>query len=191
MEHYSHLVTACVIVLLPLVPAILLFKIFPTSSADANGPFAGLQWKLGGAFAGYMIVVLILVATVKQPENSDYEIWTVRGQVTPRGVATFNPNFLAVRVLPQPFVVEKDGSFEGQIVGKKTGEKVSFPRLIVDLTALCFGAKTIGFNDPKDRDIASATIKSMDQETRVIEVHPIALEGRGLTADGVGPCPVF
>lgn len=44
-------------ILVPMVPAIVLFKVIP-SDASANGPLFGLRWKLGGSFAGYVFVLL-------------------------------------------------------------------------------------------------------------------------------------
>jgi hypothetical protein len=53
------LVIIFTIVLLPLVPAILLFKLLP-SDASAQGPWKGLKIKVGGAFAGYFIMALLV-----------------------------------------------------------------------------------------------------------------------------------
>jgi hypothetical protein len=55
------LVILLAIVLLPLVPAILLFKFLP-SDASAQGPWKGLKIKVGGSFAGYFIMALLLTA---------------------------------------------------------------------------------------------------------------------------------
>jgi hypothetical protein len=56
---FQLLVILFSVVLLPLVPAILLFKLLP-SDATAEGPWKGLKIKVGGAFAGYFIVALLL-----------------------------------------------------------------------------------------------------------------------------------
>src|SRR5688500_6357198 len=45
-------------ILLPLVPAVLIYVIFPKSQASAKGLFAGLTIRGGGAFAAYFIVLL-------------------------------------------------------------------------------------------------------------------------------------
>lgn len=46
-----------IILLLPMIPAFLLYKIIP-SRTDISGPFQGLQIKLGGAFGGYFLLLL-------------------------------------------------------------------------------------------------------------------------------------
>lgn len=53
------LVIIVAIVFLPLVPANLLFKLLP-SDAKAEGPWKGVKIKVGGAFAGYFIMALLL-----------------------------------------------------------------------------------------------------------------------------------
>lgn len=47
------------LVLLPLIPAWLLFKYLP-SGADTSGTLAGLKVKLGGAFGGYVALTVFL-----------------------------------------------------------------------------------------------------------------------------------
>ena len=45
------------ILLLPLIPAFLLYKFLP-SKTNVSGPFKGLNIKLTGAFGGYFLLVL-------------------------------------------------------------------------------------------------------------------------------------
>ena len=47
-------------VLLPLIPSILLFKIFPNNVVVVKGPLQGLTVKAGGAFAAYLLLFLLL-----------------------------------------------------------------------------------------------------------------------------------
>lgn len=47
-----------VILLVPLVPALILYKFLP-SKTNVAGPFKGLNLKLSGAFGGYFLLVLI------------------------------------------------------------------------------------------------------------------------------------
>jgi hypothetical protein len=46
-------------VLVPLIPAIAIFYIFPDTPVVLQGPLQGLTARAGGAFAAYMIVVLL------------------------------------------------------------------------------------------------------------------------------------
>jgi hypothetical protein len=88
MSPFSFL---CVVILLPIIPAIILFKALPTSKGDVSGKLQGLEIKLSGAFAGYFaVVVLVLVnhtilippIPVPPPPPPTYEMWYVTGQVT-------------------------------------------------------------------------------------------------------------
>lgn len=57
----NQLLVLTAIVMLPLVPAFLLFKLLP-SRAVVKGPLAGLNVSLGGAFGGY-VALTVFVAT--------------------------------------------------------------------------------------------------------------------------------
>ena len=47
------------IMLVPIIPAYVLYKYLPASDTDVSGPFKGLSVKLKGAFAGYFLLVLV------------------------------------------------------------------------------------------------------------------------------------
>src|SRR4051794_12702255 len=46
-------------VLLPLIPAILIFKLFHDTAVKITGQLLGLTISAGGAFAGYLVVLLV------------------------------------------------------------------------------------------------------------------------------------
>jgi len=46
-------------VLLPLVPAILIFKMFPETSVAVSGPLQNLKFNATGAFAAYVVTVVL------------------------------------------------------------------------------------------------------------------------------------
>lgn len=50
------------ILLLPIIPAYILYKFLPASDTDVSGPYKGLSIKLKGAFAGYFLLVLVGMA---------------------------------------------------------------------------------------------------------------------------------
>ena len=45
--------------LLPILPAVIIYRIFPDTKVAAQGPLRGLNIKTSGAFAAYVITVLI------------------------------------------------------------------------------------------------------------------------------------
>lgn len=47
------------ILLLPVIPAYILYKFLPASDTDVGGPYKGLSIKLKGAFAGYFLLVIV------------------------------------------------------------------------------------------------------------------------------------
>lgn len=70
-------------VLLPLVPAFLLFKLLP-NTAVVGGPFHGFRIDLSGSFGAYFILLVLILSTknsVWDPAPTD-QVWTVKGTVT-------------------------------------------------------------------------------------------------------------
>jgi hypothetical protein len=50
------------ILLVPIIPAYILYKFLPASDTDVSGPYQGLSLKLKGAFAGYFLLVMVGLA---------------------------------------------------------------------------------------------------------------------------------
>ena len=70
-----------VIVLLPLVPAFLLFKLLP-SRAVVKGPLQGLNVALSGAFGGYVALTVFIAAFYAQTlKPQTYRTWHVHGKL--------------------------------------------------------------------------------------------------------------
>jgi hypothetical protein len=115
--------------LLPIVPAFVMFKFLPKSSADASGPFSGLKIKLTGAFAGYFILA-IFVALLPRPKND--EVWTVKGMIKSDSAGPILKSDELVINIEPPFVaVQADETFETKIpVSWKGGRRV-FPALVI------------------------------------------------------------
>ena len=57
---YTFLYVLTAVLLLPLIPAFLLYKFLP-SKTNVSGPFKGLNLKLTGAFGGYFLLVLTAI----------------------------------------------------------------------------------------------------------------------------------
>jgi hypothetical protein len=80
----NPIVILSVLALLPLVPAILLFKFLPGGETNVEGPLAGLKVKLGGAFGGYVALTVFLAtfyAHSLKPDDNALDTWTVIGDV--------------------------------------------------------------------------------------------------------------
>jgi|SRR5580692_205307 hypothetical protein len=108
------LATLASIVLLPIIPAYFLFKALPSSTASVTGPLQGLQLKLGGAFAGYFAVLLLITYThsVWAPPPA-FQVWEVSGQVTDDTGAAIDPLYIQdVALDPPTFQPSADGTFK-------------------------------------------------------------------------------
>jgi hypothetical protein len=101
-------VTILLIVLVPLVPAILLFKVLP-SSAEVTGKWKGFPIKLSGAFAGYFVVAILAYGIMKEfgPDVDrlpKYEKYTASAEVTLTGsppIGELDSRQLHVILLPK------------------------------------------------------------------------------------------
>ena len=97
----TFLYVLAAVLLLPLIPAFLLYKFLP-SKTNVSGPFKGLNLKLTGAFGGYFLLVVTAIGVffpllkneqsrvieqqnekIKQLENtiSDRQQWTMKGNI--------------------------------------------------------------------------------------------------------------
>jgi hypothetical protein len=118
----ASIVVLAAMLLIPIVPAYVLFKALP-SNADAEGPFQGLKVKLGGAFAGYFVVLLV-VFTLRNDwappaPPPAYQVWQVQGTLLdPDGKPLGALLQDVIRIKPETFVNRGGGSFEVTVLAK-------------------------------------------------------------------------
>lgn len=114
--NIMNIVYLVVVILLPMVPAYVLFKKLK-STAEAKGGLSevkGLTFSLGGAFAAYFVVFAALY--VKLPhtfeEKFTDQIWKITGEVkdaqTDKLVAGKNGE---LRISIDPYTILRDGKF--------------------------------------------------------------------------------
>jgi len=85
MSHeFIALLRFTCIILIPLVPAFLLFKAIPSQTANVSGTLQGMHIKLGGAFAGYFALLLLIWMQYGRlfPAPVTYQVWELSGKVT-------------------------------------------------------------------------------------------------------------
>ncbi len=123
----------CLVVLLPLVPAYILYKSLP-SRASISGPFKGLNIQLTGAFGGYFLVLLVIASLFnlrQQPTRT--EVWSVTGKVVlkdsdPR--ERINHNDFSVQ--PPTNLLYPDGGFDIDVpVRQGQSDLLVFPKIVV------------------------------------------------------------
>lgn len=171
--HWS-IVLLILWVLLPLVPSVLIYKMFPDTKVAASGPFAGLTIAAGGAFAGYLIILLALPLLVRlagdqiRDQLRSDDIWTIQARVHQPGpngpvplrnqalrVTTTDPDWY--RVIPGGVIVAYVRTEDGQ-----------FPMLEVDTPD--GRAQTIDLDDEGLKRV-------IDRKRRSIRItEPIVLE---------------
>lgn len=124
-------------ILLPLVPAFVLYKLLP-SEAKVTGPFKGLNLQLSGAFGGYFVLTLMLFGFItSRPEpkpTPTEEIWEVKGRIDcQQGGDPVDINQLRVSVMPPSLQTGGDGSFILRVPAKRlsSGES-SLPTLVIE-----------------------------------------------------------
>jgi hypothetical protein len=160
------LVILSAIVLLPLIPAYLLFKALP-SSGTVEGPLAGLKVKLGGAFGGYVaLTVFISVTFGGDLLHPAYRTWRVQG--TLRFAQGELPGDVACSISPEQLPVTLDTfDFSIPIIeGKEPTLYFKAPGYVPLVVPLAPDAPTGGRFSIK-RDAAAA---------RLIFQQPIAME---------------
>ena len=57
-------------VLLPLLPAIIIYRLFPESLTELVGKVAGYSIKAGGAFAAYLAIVVMTYTQIDKIEKT-------------------------------------------------------------------------------------------------------------------------
>ena len=102
------------LLLVPIIPAAILFYFLPKGKSEGSlrGKFEGFHFKFGGAFAGY-IFLLLFESKILLPEISQQEIgqlWEITGTVDKKD-AHFDPSNFRFLVTPPGTGVNPDGRF--------------------------------------------------------------------------------
>jgi hypothetical protein len=80
MENANPYLVLTLTILLPLVPAYVLYRNLP-GKAIVSGPLKGFNIKLSGAFGGYFALVVLVLSTLHLWNPVTQEEWTVTGKV--------------------------------------------------------------------------------------------------------------
>lgn len=170
------------VIVLPLLPAYLLFKYLP-APGRVEGPLKGLNIRFSGAFAGYLVLFFSLLLA-KPNDFTHYHIWTVTGRVEFQrapGEDTPNVRDVVIRLLPPHLILMNEGSFSFQIpVMEDENGNSQFPDLQIDLPwyegkTFPLGATNYGNPDPEIE-------KAYDPSTKRIAIKgPITLRSKKST----------
>jgi hypothetical protein len=108
----NNLIVIAALILLPLIPAFILFKILP-SRAVVKGPLAGLDVSLGGAFGGY-VALTVFIATfyaTSMPDPQPMQ-WRIKGKLK---TAPGDTPIVLVSMRPPDLQVGEDNKFDFKI----------------------------------------------------------------------------
>ena len=98
------------ILLLPLIPAFVIFKFLPDSSIRASGLFAGLTLNTSGAFGGYFVLVLLASQLVPR---STLAVYTMETYLRVGDSAAMDPSLwkdkVTISLQPGPFSAHSTG----------------------------------------------------------------------------------
>lgn len=170
MEFVALVIIGIICVIVPLVPTILIYKLFPNNTIAVDGPFAGLTVKATGAFAGYLIIFFLMYLKLDGIYNriADFkpESWTLLGNVELRdsnGKPLVSDDYfrrLVIETRPSWYKADK----YGLEVKLRSGLGEAHPKIVVRIDN--FGAKII---DPNMENEKKDTFR------KVIDLKPIVI----------------
>lgn len=137
------LVLLAVWVSLPLLPAVLIYRLFPNTSVTTSGPLANLTINASGAFAAYLIVFLITMPMANSIKNAIggaiRPSWEIHGQVklVDEGKTILREDLLTtIRLETRPSVLSHTGE---ALLLKIPEEDGYFPRVVVQVPDWGYG----------------------------------------------------
>jgi len=150
-------------VLIPIIPAALLYKWFPDTQVSAKGILSKFTINSSGAFAAYLVTVLVgyfVIAPINETilglAKSPSAVWTLRGNLQlqdRQGGRIEEPRLfdrLSFGFNPE-FLVQKNGNMELKIPELVAGE---IPRYLITVNVDGFGQKTMSLSKLIDNDDA-------------------------------------
>lgn len=170
-------------ILLPMIPAFMLFWSLP-SKGEASGILRGMEFKFGGAFAGYFGLLVLLFSLGPQPpkpppQPPQWQSWRLNGTVGFEYPADAS-QIPSVKLWfdPPTLNINQDGTFHADFVIKHgpMGKKLAFPSLHVSLPnqSETFTQYTIPL-DPSKPSLGKTLEPNIDYKDHEIELPPIVL----------------
>ncbi|HEX6375749.1 MAG TPA: hypothetical protein VFZ91_08505 [Allosphingosinicella sp.] len=162
-------------ILLPLVPAVLIYLIFPNTQTALGGPFSGLTLKSSGAFSAYFIVLLASYPVwTRQSEDLRALMrptWVVEGQVKVldekgKEISYSNRGNSALDISLEPNLVTTRGK-RFRIVVPEIDDKV--PSILINYEG--FGDYSI---DP-DRPVEGESVEIDRAKHRIVIKSPLVI----------------
>lgn len=181
-ETTTKMLWMVLIVVLPMLPALGIFK-WAQSKGSAGGTLYGVDFKFGGAAAGYAGVFLVLFL-MRPTETSHLKTWKVLGRVSAevsRGKSEPNLNDVVIRFAPPQLGVMNDGflSLDIPVVEDATGRRY-FPDLLLNLRD--YRGVTIPLGKERQYGVQPYKITYNEKERIIVIEENIVLKQSLLTA---------
>lgn len=163
-------------VLLPMIPAIVIYRLFPDTKVAVSGPLANLTMKSSGAFAAYIVVVSLGFFLVKDTHviigGMVQPMWTIKATLELQddtGKKLDDQSALQyMEVFLKPDLRIREGEFV-KLQVPSTG--VSKPEYLLNFKIPQFGEKTIDTSQLKSAEI------DVDNFNRVLLIHsPVSIQ---------------
>jgi hypothetical protein len=165
-------------VLLPIVPAYLLFRVLP-STGGLKGKLHGMEIKLGGAFAGYFAVLLLIFyehnIIFAPPPPPVAFVWHLSGQVLDEKGTAVDLDTKDFQFAPPTVQTFHDGNFTLTIPTEpEQGGGTRFPLLVISHNRYSLKVPL----DPSELNASLATSMGVtrDEEHREIKMLHITLK---------------
>lgn len=123
----------CLLVLLPIIPASILYTLLPAGETSVSGPFKGLNIQLKGAFAAYFLVLITCLTLVYNMMQHRTQVWTVEGYTGFKNAA-ISPTPTSIDIAQEPPTVHPDtnGYFRLMILrAPDPNNNLVFPQLSI------------------------------------------------------------
>lgn len=139
-------------VLLPVLPAVVIYRMFPKTRVAVSGPLSKLSFKASGAFAAYVVTVFLGYSLVNQSlqliRNMSTPTWRVQAHVDlldANGNRISDPRLLdALSVELKPDIVVPAGKY---VQVTLSGEPSDLPMLIFHVPG--FEDGIVNFNEAR------------------------------------------
>ena len=173
----NDLVLITFTILLPLTPAYILYRALPART-KVVGPFKGLNIQLSGAFAGYFLLVLVIIgfiSTRRTPPDPTHELWKVSGKMNFDSSWTdTGKDRPQLSLIPGAQQVYSNGEFEIQVAPEVCVDgRLKFPKVFIERDG--YQSVTIDLDNPKSSygQISENVAVSKDSIAKGLQVTPI------------------
>jgi len=167
-----NVTTLLIIILVPIVPSYLLFRLLP-EKAVVTGPFKGLRIDLSGAFAGYFLIFLVLIGVRGSFQSTSYQKWVVTGQIVFADTSAntyIDPRYVTLSV--PSMRSDWDGNFTMDFVTTSDGQ-FDYPHLYINYPG--YQPETFWLG-PKDQNVRNERLPVLfDSAHSHIDVGAIQL----------------